>query len=82
MSPRKFSSERRDALTYRQLFIERWVRFLHAEFASPEEAAAVFAVDGTTAKKWWAGSHAPSGFVVGYAFAQYPATANATLRGA
>lgn len=80
MSPRKFS-ERREALTYREHFAQKWCAFLHAEFASPEEAAACFAVDGTTAKKWWAGSHAPSGFVVGYAYARFPTAVAEMLRG-
>jgi hypothetical protein len=80
MSPRKFSSRNR-VLTYREHFAQRWQGFLHAEFASPEEAAAVFGVDGTTAKKWWAGSHAPSGFVVGFAVVEFPDRAVPMLRG-
>lgn len=68
-------------MTYRQHFAERWSRFIRSEFDSPEHAAAVFGVDGSTAKKWWAGSHARSGFAVGYAFEHLPGAA-AGLRGA
>lgn len=80
MSPRKFSSRTR-ALSYREHFARRWADFLHEEFASPEEAAALFGVDGTTAKKWWAGSHSPSGFVVGLAIVEFQDRAVAMLRG-
>ena len=70
MSPRKFS-QRNKVLTYRQQFASRWSDFIRANFESPEEAAAIFGVDGSTAKKWWAGSHAPSGFAVGYAYERF-----------
>jgi hypothetical protein len=59
---------RAEAVAYRAKFPLLWRNFLHAHFDSPEAAAAYFAVDGTTAKKWWAGLHAPVGSVVGYAF--------------
>lgn len=74
MSALKFSvkfSQRHKVLTYRQQFAARWSNFIRANFESPEEAAMVFGVDGSTAKKWWVGSHAPSGFAVGYAYEHF-----------
>ena len=70
MSPRKFS-QKSQALTYRQHFAARWSGFIRDNFESPEHAAMVFGVDGSTAKKWWLGSHAPSGFAVGYAYERF-----------
>lgn len=78
MSPRKYSAKR-DALAYRQMFAERWSAFVREHFDSPEHAAVAFGVDGSTAVKWWRGSHAPSGFAVGMAYEQFPAQAE-TLR--
>ncbi len=83
MSALKFSgkfSQRHKVLTYRQQFAARWSDFIRANFESPEEAAMVFGVDGSTAKKWWVGSHAPSGFAVGYAYAQFPKQATVQLK--
>lgn len=77
-----YGSPRDAALTYRQTFINRWQRFVRANFDSPEHAAHVFGVDGTTARKWWDGLHAPSGFVVGFAYERFPAEARECLRGA
>ena len=77
----KFSAKQR-ALTYRQHFAARWSQFIRAKFDSPEEAAAHFGVDGSTAAKWWAGEHAPSGFAVAYAYEDFPAEAGQMLRGA
>lgn len=71
---------RRAALSYRQCFALRWQRFLQANFDSPEHAAAVFGVDGSTSRKWWAGEHRPSGDVVGWAFEKYPEQAANALR--
>ena len=70
MSSRKFSQRNR-VLTYRQQFAGRWSDFIRTNFESPEHAAMIFGVDGSTAKKWWAGSHAPSGFAVGYAYEHF-----------
>ncbi|EAP79219.1 hypothetical protein NAS141_19154 [Sulfitobacter sp. NAS-14.1] len=42
----------------------------------------IFGVDGSTAKKWWAGSHAPSGFAVGYAYEHFRDQALCTLKAA
>ena len=69
-------------LSYRHFFAARWSRFICENFASPEHAAMVFGVDGSTAKKWWEGSHAPSGFAVGYAYEHFPAQARGALQGA
>ncbi|MGS4985015.1 hypothetical protein SAMN05444149_105405 [Pseudosulfitobacter pseudonitzschiae] len=79
MSPRKFS-HRAKVLTYRQHFAARWSDFVRSNFDSPEHAAMEFGVDGSTAKKWWAGSHAPSGFAVGYAYEHYGMQAASTLK--
>lgn len=75
-------SARAEALTYRQFFALRWSRFIRTNFESAEHAAHVFGVDGSTAKKWWEGSHAPSGFAVGYAYARFGVEATQPLRGA
>ena len=80
MSPGKFS--RRRALTYRQHFAASWQRFIRDGFDSPEHVAVIFGVDASTARKWWDGSHAPSGFAVGYAYAMAPDAAQRFLSGA
>lgn len=79
MSPGK--SSKRQALTYRHQFAAAWSQFVRESFDSPEHAAFVFGVDGSTARKWWEGSHAPSGFAVGYAFSLAPAAASRFLGG-
>jgi hypothetical protein len=68
-------SPKREALTYRAAFAAAWSRFVRDNFDSPEHAAMVFGVDGSTARKWWDGQHAPAGFAVGLAFARYPQAA-------
>ena len=65
MSSGKFSETR----NYRQYFIERWRSFLHANYRSPIHVAVAFGVHSDTAEKWWAGQNAPSGWIVGQAFA-------------
>lgn len=81
MSPGEFSAKRR-ALTYREHFAARWALFIRENFDSPEHAAMVFGVDGSTARKWIEGSHAPSGFAVGMAYEAFPAEAARKLNGA
>lgn len=73
-------SAKKSAYTYRQFFAARWSNFIRDNFDSPEHAAMVFGVDGSTARKWFEGDHAPSGFVVGMAFAFLPEQARAELR--
>lgn len=80
MSSRKFSKQR--AMTYRAAFKARWMRFVRSHFESPEHAAFVFGVDATTARNWWEGSNAPSGFAVGMAYEQFPDGAARDLTGA
>lgn len=80
MSPGKFSPKRK-AMTYRQHFAASWSSFIRECFDSPEHAAMVFGVDASTSRKWWEGSHAPSGFAVGYAFAMNPDAAAHHLAG-
>ena len=79
MSPGKFSKRR--AMSYRQHFVESWKQFLHAGFEGPEHVAHVFGVEGSTARKWWDGQHAPSGFAVGYAYELAPDAAQRFLNG-
>jgi hypothetical protein len=67
-------------LNYRQFFAARWGAFIRANFDSPEHAAHVFGVDGSTSRKWWQDDHAPSGFVVGLAYDEYPDEAAIHLR--
>lgn len=68
MSYGKFSAMKREAQTYRQHFAKAWQRFILDNFDGPEHVALVFGVDSSTARKWYEGSHAPSGFAVGYAY--------------
>ena len=77
MSPGKYS--KRCALTYRQHFAGRWSNYIRGHFDSPEAAAVAFGVDGSTARKWFAGSHAPSGFVVALAYEVAPDATRAAL---
>lgn len=77
-SPGKFSPKR-SALEYRQHFALRWFAFIRTHFDSPEAAAVAFGVDGSTARKWWTGSHAPWGFAVGMAYEAAPNAARASL---
>ncbi|MGY9047703.1 MAG: hypothetical protein ACKVKF_11715 [Rhodobacterales bacterium] len=79
MSYGKFSAKRA-ALSYRQVFAERWSCFIRTNFDSPEHAAMVFGVDGSTARKWFEGSHAPSGFAVAMAYEEFPEAAKLGLR--
>lgn len=73
-------SQKRQALSYREMFVARWQAFVVENFDSPEHAAMVFGVDASTARKWFDGQHAPSGFAVGYAYQHYPEQAAAHLR--
>ena len=73
-------SAKKSAFAYRQFFAARWANFIRENFDSPEHAAMVFGVDGSTARKWFDGNHAPSGFVVGMAFDFLPDAARAELR--
>ena len=75
-------SVQEEVLSYRHFFALRWQRFVNENFTSPEHAALVFGVDGSTAKKWFDGSHAPSGFAVGYAYERFPNEARAALQAA
>jgi hypothetical protein len=78
-SPGKYSAKR-DAMTFRQFFALRWGAFIRDNFDSPEHAAMVFGVDGSTARKWWDGSHAPSGFAVALAYEHFPSETADALR--
>lgn len=69
-------------LSYRHFFALRWSRFINDNFHSPEQVAMVFGVDGSTARKWFDGSHAPSGFAVGYAYEHFPQAAQSALQAA
>jgi hypothetical protein len=73
---------KRAASSYRAHFAVCWMRFIQDNFESPEHAAHVFGVDGSTARKWWQGDHAPAGFAVGYAYALHPDAAARALGGA
>jgi hypothetical protein len=68
-------SRRRPVAAYRARFAAHWQRFLRETFDSPEHVAVAFAVEGSTARKWWEGSHAPSGFAVAVAHRLAPAAA-------
>lgn len=79
MSAGKYSAKS-SAMTYRQLFAARWSEMIREHFDSPEHAAMVFGVDGSTSRKWWNGEHAPAGFAVGYAHAILPPHVTESLR--
>lgn len=66
MSAGTFS--RRGVLSYRATFAAEWSRYLRNRYPCAEEVAVAFAVEASTARKWWDGSHAPSGFAVALAF--------------
>lgn len=80
-SPGKFSAKAK-ATSYRAHFAHSWSVFIRENFDSPEHAAMCFGVDGSTARKWWEGSHAPSGFAVSMAYEALPDAAHKALRGA
>lgn len=71
---------RRAALSFRAEFAGVWAEMLREVFDSPEAAAVAFGVDGTTARKWWEGLHAPSGAVVAMAFVRFPEAAQRLAR--
>lgn len=75
-------SAREEALSYRHFFALRWSKFVNENFTSPEHAALVFGVDGSTARKWFDGSHSPLGFAVGIAYERFPNEARRALQGA
>lgn len=77
----KFSAKAR-AMNYRAHFAHRWSVFIRENFDSPEHAAMAFGVDGSTARKWWESSHAPSGYAVAMAYDEYPVAASEILSGA
>ncbi|NPD17567.1 hypothetical protein HOY34_20490 [Xinfangfangia sp. D13-10-4-6] len=66
-------------MTYRQHFAAAWSQLIRNSFDSPEHAAHIFGVDASTARNWWEGSHSPSGFAVGYAYAMDPDAASRFL---
>lgn len=74
----KFTGKRA-AMTYRQHFAARWSVYINSRFDSPEAAAVAFGVDGSTARKWFEGSHAPSGFAVAMAYEATPDMTRAAL---
>jgi len=68
---------------YRRHFIDLWTRFLRENFASTSHVAVVFGVDEATARGWWNGLNAPSGFAVAIAFREFPQeAADSLFRGA
>lgn len=81
MSSGRFSGHRRRALQFRATFAHRWGVFIRENFDSAEHVAAVFAVDGKTARNWWEGSHAPSGAFVGWALLEMDGAARALAGG-
>lgn len=68
-----------DARAYRAHFALIWRDFIRSNFESPAHVAHVFKVDPTTSEKWWAGSHAPQGWVVGRAMSD-PGLRPATIK--
>jgi len=81
MSSGTFSTKR-DATTYRQMFTHRWSAFVRENFEGPEHVAFVFRVDNKTARNWWDGINAPSGFAVAYAIQNFPAAQDTLCGGA
>ena len=71
----------RKTRAYRRHFIDLWTRFLRENFTSTSHVAVVVSVDESTARSWWNGITAPSGFAVAIAFKEYPAEATESLLG-
>jgi hypothetical protein len=71
----------REIVSYRASFPDRWKEFLRQNFPSAARAAKSFAVDDKTARDWWHGRTAPSGFVVALAFKRMPTEAARLLGG-
>lgn len=66
---------------YRRQFIDLWMGFLRTNYTSTAHVAVVFAVDESTARSWWNGITAPSGFAVALAFRDRPVEATSALIG-
>jgi hypothetical protein len=69
------------ASAYRRKFIDLWSGFLRENYSSTSHVAVVFGVDESTARSWWNGATAPSGFAVAIAFRESPAQAARALLG-
>lgn len=63
------------ARAVRRSFPDRWSSFLRECFGNPSRVAEWCAVDESTARSWWHGRTAPSGYVVALAFATRPDSA-------
>lgn len=64
-----------EVYAFRKGFAEAWRGLLHDRFATPKQAAEAFGVDTSTARDWWHGRGAPSGYAVALAFKVMPGTA-------
>lgn len=71
----------REVRAFRRDFIDRWIRFLNATFASKSHAAIAFARDESTVRGWLSGVSGPSGDAVALAFRFYPVEAAKHLLG-
>lgn len=68
-----------DPLSIARAWPERWMRYLHAHFRSPADAAVHFSVSEVAARKWWEGVGACRGDKVATAVELHPETAPAML---
>jgi len=59
----------------RKSFAGAWSGLLHDAFPSAMAVARAFSVDPATARDWWHGRGAPSGYAVAIAFRSMPALA-------
>lgn len=80
MSSGKFPDPRR-IRNYRRNFADRWSGFLRANYTSTAHVAICFGVDESTARSWWGGITAPSGYAVAIAFKDHPDAAADLLDG-
>lgn len=68
-------------MSFERFFAERFMRFLHENFANPTQVAASFRVRERTAENWWNGVNAPSGAKVAWAYHTHPESAARHLSG-
>ena len=58
-----------------QRFPDRWMRWLHRNFADPHKVARAFGVSDRAAQKWWDGVGGVNGGKVAYAVRTWPGAA-------
>ena len=80
MSSGKFPDPR-EIYAFRRGFMDLWMGYRRANYTSTVHVALCFSVDESTARSWWNGITAPSGFAVAIAFRNDPVNATRFLIG-